>query len=744
MSSDTRTPEANERAGAGGARDLLLAFLLSLPVLLHVLPRALLADDPYPHLAGTGWTVLLLVPAALLLLFSGAARLRHAWPWILTLLVALVSFLSRELSDSLEAERALIHLALLLFAFGAGTALGPRGRTRFTELAILASIAWMGAAFLLGDGPLETRLAGILGDTGSTSQAALPGASLGIACALLRRGPGRWLGALAAVLFFAHAMLAPVLAGAVALGLALLAASLRAGRARIGFALAGALALALPFLQRLRPAEGEAGAPAIAASVRGETGGLPVRLRVAKRALALVLDHPLAGAGPGQFQARFPPYRDPEEIVLSRHGVCSEQDTEVEHAHDDWLEPLVELGLPGGAFWLAGLFLAGLAAWRALASHDATQSAAGCASLACLAGALVHSPFLFNPVAGLLAFALFGTLAGAADPSPPRRGFGSLFGFALLAAAIFAPPLVRHGRGLSEYVRAAREITALESSGVADGVGTRTLLEELERAQDAIARALEAAPASAPARTLAARLATEDDERMLLWERVLLVRPHSAEAWEAIGTCFARKGDVLRARERYERALALVPFHPRILKNLARLELRAGDPAAGMRWIEILRSRGCLDSAWQTGFGAELVLVDGRAEPGAALLLGRPLAELLPEELHAAARDEQDELRSGALECLAQWLWAREHASRGDFPSALRNYRQALTRSRAQAEPGSLPLALETAAAAWRAGRADEARNLIGERRFEERAWNELVPWARAALEESAFYRPRS
>ena len=227
-------------------------------------------------------------------------------------------------------------------------------------------------------------------------------------------------------------------------------------------------------------------------------------------------------------------------------------------------------------------------------------------------------------------------------------------------------------------------------------------------------------------------------------ERVLEVRPHSAEAWEATGTFFARKGDVPRSRERYRRALELVPFQPRLIKNLARLELRAGDPATGLKWIETLRSRGCLDPTWQVGFGAELVLVDGRAEPGARLLLGRPLAELVPEELHAQSREEPDELRAGALECLAQWLWAREHASRGDFPTALRNYRQALTKSRAQAEPGSLPLALETAAAAWRAGRAEEARNLIRERIFEERAWNELLPWARAALEESSFYRPGS
>jgi tetratricopeptide (TPR) repeat protein len=226
----------------------------------------------------------------------------------------------------------------------------------------------------------------------------------------------------------------------------------------------------------------------------------------------------------------------------------------------------------------------------------------------------------------------------------------------------------------------------------------------------------------------------------------LEVRPHSAEAWERRATLQARRGLTAEARASYARALELSPTHPRILRNLARLEWIQGDLDSGRAALERLRAGGCLSEPWLRSVGVELVLVLGRVERGARLLFDRPLSALSPDELHARARGPAEppatelaphaqHLRS-AEECLAQLLWARQHAAAGDYASAARSYRQAAAQSLAVRgrEPGpAAALLLEQAAAEARAGREPEARALLARARGSAED-AELPPWAREAL----------
>ncbi len=721
------------RARLAGGRALLasnqaLPWLLLLPACLFAAPFSPLTDDPYPHLAGTGWTACLSLPLALVLLVGGA-RTAAVWPFSLLFLWALC--ISRPLgpvTDTFEARRALLVLALVPLFFAGGATLGARERSAFAFLLVLLSCLWTGWALVSGlTGLGSGSLAGVLGDTGSLSQAALPGAAIGAVWLARESGARRAAGALALVSFLVHVAVAPVLAGShsllAALGLGALLGGPR-GRGRLGaLALAALLAplvgLAVKQWRAEEAPPSASAVPAPAVSTH-ELAGLGVRGRIALAALALVGDHPLLGVGPGQFQAAFPPYRDPGEIELSRHGVCSELDTEVEHAHDDWLQAFCELGIPGGLLLALGLVLVAGRALRELRSDERTALAT--AALALLVNALVHSPLLANSASSSIGLALFGAVS-ARDAREQSRVTGLVVAVPALLAAACAGPLVRHGRALCEYVRSIRESSSLAQAP--DGaLALMRFQEAFGRAAAAVDEALAAAPTSAPARVLGSQV---DLKRWPVhaqegsggsrptaevdWDDVLEVRPHSVQAWEQSATNHARSGAVEEARARYGRALALSPSHPRIIENAARLECTIGDLERGLRHIEQLRSQGCLDPQWLESLGNERVLQFGAPTRAARLFFEKELRELVPEELHARSREpERAPVSADALECLAQLLWARDHVAHGAFELAVRNYRQAYDRSRIHREGGAALYRLELAAAEARTGRVDEAR----------------------------------
>ena len=736
-------------AGSGGTRKALPWLLLLPPAALAWPgPGALLAGDPHPHLAGTGLAALAALPVVVALPWLGrgtAGRARGLLP--LSLLWGLVAagVLVDAPRDGFEARRMLVQASTWLVLFVGGALLEAPGRQLFNRALVVLSLAWTASALA---GAALTRdpsaLAGVLGNTGTLSQAALPGAAVGAWYVATRHGLFWALGLAAFACFVAHAGLAPVHAGSLSLLFVVLASSFLSPwarrsqvRSRMGM-LAAVTAFSLVALGRLgaeTPQEGATPAPADSTAVeRAELGGVEVRARIWASLPAALADHPLFGLGPGQFQAGYPPYRDPIEIELSRGGVCSELDTDVEHAHQDYLHLVAELGLGGGALWLLFLALAARASLAALRARDFSFIAAGAGATSLLVNALFHSPLNANPAASSIAFVLLGTVLANAEPERgvvSRRAVAAASAVGLLGA-VLAWPLVTHGRALASFVRAVEQDPA--------------------KAYEAARRALECAPRSAPARLVLARATPPPveggdgaaDERLRAWEAVLAVRPNDVEALTNAGVRHALSGRPDAARDSWERALRLSPTHARLRRNLAELELRHGRTERGLALVDALRADGCdaePGAPWSAGLGTELVL-HGRWDGGAQLLLGSPLEVQLPEELFARADAPPPDAPprwTKAMRALAHLLWSRQHVAAKNLPLAVKSMRHALTATRLGQPEGAPGARAEMAAVLSKAGRPAEAAGARAGLELDEGAWNALPAWAREALLADGF-----
>lgn len=672
------------------------ARLLVLPALVLAWPGpgAPLGGELLPELSGAAWGMLLAIPAGLALVARGAfVHVPLAWAYAGFLLVGLVAARLAPPTDTLEASRAGLLALATLIALAGGAGLWEAGRRVLARWVVVLALL-LAAPAVLGLGA-----AGALGNVTSTSEAALAGAVLA-ACLLggAASAGERALYAATVALFAFHAGRAPVLASALAFTLALGARLLFARGARGGALAALVLALAAGLGGHLsRPAAPSA--PLAADAPARDLGGVAVRLSVARASLAMLAEHPLLGVGRGQFAAAFPPWRELEELEASSLGRTPGLTTEVEHPHDDWLAGVLETGLLGGLLWLVFLVAVLVRALRGLRAAPG-DAALACASLALLAAALVRGTLLWNPVSATVAFALFGTVLAPPDGERERCTSARVgLNLVLLLVAFNATraaAVVRHGR-------------ALARTGGERSVAARAL------------EALEACPDSVLARSLYARFGREDatgpGDDVSPWRRVLELRPERYEAWVAVGNAYARAELFDDARAAFERAGALDPGDPTLLKNRARLEVRARDAAAALPFLERLQAIGRLPAGWHEGAAVDaLQRVD--PEGARALLahahpdwnLGTPehawqLSETLEESAPELAR---------ALGGLAQLEWARQHVAAGDPATAVRNYRQALgglaVPSTEQTPSRAAPvLRLELAAALLRAGRDQEA-----------------------------------
>jgi hypothetical protein len=541
-------------------------------------------------------------------------------------------------------------------------------------------------------------------------------------------------------------------------------AALGAGRGARVALVAGAALLPLAFVAlRAAPA---AGGGRLAEELAGDTTGVGVRLAVWRRVPALLRDHPLAGVGPGQMQAAFPPYRDPAEIVASAHGSCEHHGTEIDHPHCDVLYVPAELGMPAGLVWLA--FLA-LAAWRALAAlrgGEPDRAALGAGALALGANALVHSPLLYHPASAAIGFALFGALASR--PGSPAAGRGpSLALLPVLAAAVLGWPLVRHGRALTVAWAGRNDVQRAAEAG--DDAAIREARARWLRYADALA----ALPGSVPALHLEAevrffeaelanalrhlppdvlraqgiepeRLENADPRPAL--ERIIALRPHDQLAHRNLAELAAGRGDVPAIRAHWEAILAIDPGHPPALRASAAHELERGDAERGLAHLDALAATGCLDAAWLADLGTTL-LFDGRGTLAVRVLARGDARFAAPEtwtgeaaiELSRALADEGRADLAYGLESHAHHLWALEHAAHQTFDVAVRSYRQAL-RPTASRHPNGAPLLrLELAAAQSLAGDRDGAAKTALGLSSEAHYARDLPGWARAALADAGL-----
>jgi len=735
------------------------AILLPAAVLAVPGPRGPLAGDLYPELTGTGIAALLAVPAAVLLCLRAARPAAFRVPGAvvaLGLFVAAcwISLAVHPPGDTLGASRAMMTLFVGGATCLAGAGLGPVGRAWLARGAVLLAL-WLLAPAFAGFVPG----AGALGNSGATSEIALVGAAAGAWLFARSRGPWSLCGGAAALLHATYAGWAPALAGIVCLAPVLAASSLaalRTGRSTrvptsgpiasagwraTGLGLACVLAFGLAWVgTHTAPAVGSDGGLEVPTNeTRDETAadllGGEVRLRVWRGTARMVLDYGLLGAGPGQFGAAFPPYRDPRERAISS---APEQglETEVEHAHDDWLQGFAEAGV-GGLAWVLFLLFAGRGAVRAVRERAPERgapevAALGIGALAVLANAVLRSPLLFDPASSLVFGVLGAAAAGRSEPDraprPAAARAASLFALALVLISLPRAWNLRvHGRAL----------TAVFAAGDAGG----------------IERALAACPDSVQARSIDAQFAKLTgaaepvDVSLAKWRRVLEVRPHRLVAWMEIGRLEAQAGDVEAARRDWSQALVLAPDHPVLCRNLARLEATAGDADAAVAWLERL---GPPSPETLFAIAGDAVLLGANVD--AALdLYGRADPEhagLTPQSAWNLAQtlEESEPFRARWLEGAAHLAWAREHRAAGDFATAVRSYRQAehglwYRLPRVAGTVVADELRLELAACLAADGRVTEARSELADVRSATAAAR-APQWVREALAAAGLDSP--
>lgn len=723
MNSEASAPRADEERPLGEA---LQALLCLLPAALCAWPGpgAPLAGDPWPQLSGAGLELIAALPALAVLVLRGAFPGMRLTSFLLVPLLVAVCWISfGSPSDTLEASRALFVLIAGLGLALSAASLRAFGRRILARGLVSISLLLLVPAFL----DAEHGFTGVAGNSGSLSQGALAGAAAGALLLVTERGAWRVLGAAAALLFVAYVGRVPVLAGALCLALALGTAALRqrggARRVLAGLALLALVALAHPWrAPQPEAAPAPAGtAAALRAPAPGDTGGASVRWSVLLGSLRLARANPWIGVGPGQFAARFPPYRDPREIELSTHQRRVENETEVEHPHDDWLLPFVEGGLFAGLAML--VFLGGLVlhAGKRLAQPEPLAAAA----VGLCANALMHGTLSFDPLSSSLAAALAGALLSREER--PLTGWTRRFlPLATLALCVLHVPrawqLVQHGRAFADA-------PALElDSG------------SLERAVD---RALEACPDSVPALSLRARCspAAQRDPALAerLWQSLLALRPHRFEAWMQLGTLYAREGRRGEALRAFTQAAGLDPEHPGLLENFVTLEAELDETGNALAALAALQATHPRPPQWIAERGARAWLAGSEAA-ARALFESSGVFELPDAPGLCLARSKErtqagDALFADCLESAAQRGWAREHAARGAWADAVRSYRQEL-RISARHEPGGARVVrLELAAALQLAQKSAEARAELAELHPQPAELARLPEWARGKLE---------
>ena len=134
-----------------------------------------------------------------------------------------------------------------------------------------------------------------------------------------------------------------------------------------------------------------------------------MRADIWKHSAEAIRNHGLAGSGVGTFPSIYPHYEDPATI----------ERTYINHAHNDYLEIIIEAGIPGAV--LMALFLLwwssrALAIWKSPSAAELTR-AASIASAAILLHSLVDYPLRTAAIATTMAMAL----ALMADPAGRRQ-----------------------------------------------------------------------------------------------------------------------------------------------------------------------------------------------------------------------------------------------------------------------------------------------------------------------------------
>lgn len=721
--------------------------LIAFGVLCLPEPWSLIAGSPDMVAPGSALTALLALPAlgvALVRAISGGAFGVPIGLPLLFVPLALAGAGVEDARDTFGASRA-----LLMWVGGAaflvvGGTLGERGRRVLVGGLPVVTIGLLVSTLTVG-GPVAGAFepAGVLGNTGDLSEAALCGAVLGAGAFLDRRGALGLSGLVALVLYAAHAGYVPVYAGLLGLGAA--AATSLAGfllhrsggggpaaarRARL-FLVALFVGAATTGIASLATSAGDEGAAPGATATAPPLGGGGAAFRLATWGTipAVMADAGATGLGPGQFAATYPPYRSAEEIEISTFRRAEPTPVDVEHAHNDALTAFAEYGWVGGSAFALLLLLVLVRAVAQAAGNDGSRRDFALAAIAVVAVSLVNSPLLYGPAAPMAAFTVFGVVLATGRPEGGRPVVE------VLAVAVPLAGVLLTARASLDFVTHGAEFAAVRDAYVRLEDGREQLDgERLGRALDGALLARGDSPMALEKLTqlLGRRLdaATSEAERRSLTEarrealaRLLAVRPESVAARINAGVFEARAGRPREAARHLDAALALDAGNPLLLRNRLSLAIDLRDPErirAALAALEPLGEPSLPDLERR----ARLALLGGRLETADALVRSlrrrtsreeidvTDLNEVTREQ--ARARTAGDDGMFDAYLTASKVLLAREQLASESASQAAISVRSVLQRLPAsEVDDGALRLLLAAAYAA--AGDVDRARSTLEE-----------------------------
>lgn len=166
-------------------------------------------------------------------------------------------------------------------------------------------------------------------------------------------------------------------------------------------------------------------------------GSLTLRLNGYYGASRMILDKPILGYGPGNYELCNIPYW----TAFEKQWFASERKKN-NHVHCDLLEAGVDAGFPGAALYLALLAYGLLGALSLAGSEDSNRRGLGYVLAACFAAFAVDGQLGFNmrvPVSSVLFFVLLGVTASLTSGQAAKpRAFPLAQGLLFIAALIVA------------------------------------------------------------------------------------------------------------------------------------------------------------------------------------------------------------------------------------------------------------------------------------------------------------------
>lgn len=726
------------------ALDALQGWLILAPFVFLCVsaPWGPLLDAPDVLSIGVAIAALGAIPPlvlAALRIFRGSdgSALTFPFPLGFPLLLAVLALGAQRVdagTDSFSAWRSIIGLAAAIGYFVAGATLGLSGCRVLQRGLPVATLLLMGSL------AATQTWQGSMGNTGDLSEAALPGAVLGAGAFLTATGLLAFAGFSALLIYALYVGIVPVYAGVGALVLGFVFALLgsvvgksggengRQAAAKRARLLLVALLLSVVSLAvkdqvaSLFGAQPEETArmESPVADAATTTGGFEFRKLTWASIPTLLEEQGEDGAGPGQFQAAYPPYRSVEEIELSSFERREPTPIEVEHAHNDVLTALVEHGWWGGGAFV--LFLL-LMIWRGLIAIGGEQPIRrdfGIVSIVMIGVALVNSPLLYGVASPIAAFTAFGIVSSSGLVAADERRKTDLLPplLAIIALLLLAPKALTYydyGRALAEIPSAARVVDGRERL---DSTKLKLILD----------RALEARPDAPEALEKYAQSVLADPSSPLEEQRaahaaLVAVRPHSIAGLIGSGVVESRAGTFDRAAKFFDAAFALDSGNPLILRNRVRLAFDRRDLSAFTAALSDLEERSGVDAKLLDQYLREALLT-------ARLELAQPVCDQIhvaegrpkidttsQDDLYKAAdladkRDRTDLAR--AFRAAFHTSLALEHLEAGLAGQARISARQVFQNARnSGADTG--PARLRLAAANAAAGDIEKAREVLRE-----------------------------